>query len=746
MDNDQSDEALRQTQEQAERDFVTAREQLAAQDEQQRQWSSEEARQAAVEASKAQQMKAAPEPEHTTEPEIIARLQPVPQQREALTLEDIERDPWNAVNLEIPKTADRELLQKVLETSDRLRDELRSRYGDELDDNDKARGEYLATWDQYREANFLIGRMQAGGDDGAEKARAAYVAASGAERDDIARNYIKSGMEGLVIDKELAADLGKEIGVPYGDAKSIFFEVDSPLAGEEYKGLTLKEAMQKRNEEIYHVSQDDGAPMPSGGAVPQEPVPDHDPDGPGKGPKGGQTVPQPAVEQTGEQHGRVDTVWMEPSAELTEADRRDMAEAFRPVPGPGNDNQHEQQPEPLTLEAIERDPWNAVNMPLPDNADCQLLDVVSGTAFHLADTAEASPEDLERAEERGRAAVYKHDELACYDQQAVAGKEPSPLGAEAPTMHERREHDIGDRIAALETLLGSQEGDRHQAYAAEQADYGDRIAAADDPALRGFLMSGKLAHSQDYAAELCDEAGIKQGLEGRFEEAAGLIYEATTHREIANGLRMDQPEHTAPERVAERIDMAQAMKATAAEAFGWEAPAVAETAGQSIDPQAVERPYPHDIKGRPGLGDYAILRAMMPAPEIAPVADGTGREGGDDGVNFFEDAPTRPANHWTIAPGIGPDGMFTKQQPMNGTRAEAEIVATAEDIKADLREAAWEASEKAKHDNESWGNAVDPFAAMMATVERNREAAARAAPEEAENTHDAGHSMGGMGR
>ncbi|OYV24719.1 MAG: hypothetical protein B7W99_00905 [Rhodospirillales bacterium 20-58-10] len=571
--------------------------------------------------------------------------------------------------------------------------------------------------------------------------------------------------------------------------------------------------------------------------TPRWPESDRDPDGPGKGPKGGPAVPPL---ESSQQAPHVDTVWMEPSAELTEADERDMAEAFKPIPGPGNDNRPElaaivseqpeagprfaseeewadatheqwkaadraigelerreifaqaaadpggraaeeaeriaaaeqaQQGEPMTLEAIGRDPWNAVNLPFPENADCELVGVVQGTAFTLADTGAGPEPDLLKAEERGRDATALLDEMACNDRPGTVERDAAlpeidtaasarpEADAAMSDLQAQREQGIADRIVALETLLGSQESDSHKAYVAAQADYSDRIAATDDPAMRNFLTTGKLANSQDYAAELCDNAGIKEGLDGRYDEAAALIYEATTHREIANELRGAEPSQTPPEPGNERGDIAQDMEAAAAEALGRTARAEIVVEGPSAEQQHGQRPDPHDIRGEPGKGDYASLRE-----ETAALAE--------------DDDRTKIANHaFNIRPvmEVSPEGTYIASRPQsdfaqretdyeNGPiRPGFESVAAAN--LSDAQEAAREleetriadASQKAKQENEGGAKAAE---LGTSTGQENADSAKSADPvevfkrmaaeameaAEAERTQDTGRSMGGIDR
>jgi len=565
-----------QRQEQAEREFTAAREALAAQDQQQRsQWTSEEARQAAIEASKAQQMTVAPEQEQAAERESGAQV--------TRMYRGIGKNVWEAEE------------------------------GDAL---------FFST-DPERAATF--GELH-------------YVDVTA---DELAK--FEQPHSQRILDAE-------------------------PAARNDYR--TADPDIIARLQPV--------------------PQPEHDPDGPGSG------KPQ---EPGAEQRPHVDTVWMEPSAELTDADRRDMAEAFKQVPTESNDNRPEiaavvsgqepdaeweaeqreilsghdgyfpdeiaerlaeengilaaeeigiakaeQQPEALTREAIERDPMNAVTMPLPDNADCELLGVVADTAAQIAEdkreqayTAlyEGGPEagkpfeaDADRADRRFDEAAERFEAMACdhaagegptHEADLLTPAEAFRSNADTATMtaQQCKEQDIGARIVALEALLGAGDRDAAREYQAGQDGFADRIENAAGPEHIAFLAAGKLAHSQDYAAELCEQAGVKLGLEDRFEEAAGFMAESRAHREIAGIERgaVPEPQQAEPGKIGQ--DMADAAK----EALGGAPHPEFVIVGPSQEQQAGQQPDPAEQIGQAHMPNYAELRAFTEGQQAAAGTD-----------------------------------------------------------------------------------------------------------------------------
>jgi hypothetical protein len=77
--------------------------------------------------------------------------------------------------------------------------------------------------------------------------------------------------------------------------------------------------------------------------------------------------------------------------------------------------------ETLTVEAIRQDPWNAVRLDIPDNADLELLQNITTTARELRGYAEGraeaardgpNPEEVERWAKRAEAADFRFDEAS----------------------------------------------------------------------------------------------------------------------------------------------------------------------------------------------------------------------------------------------------------------------------------------------------------------------------------------------
>lgn len=444
------------------------------------------------------------------------------------------------------------------------------------------------------------------------------------------------------------------------------------------------------------------------------------------------------------------------------------------------------QPEALTLEAIERDPWNAVNLPIPDNADCEFLEVIAGTAGKLADAKAAEmsemmaghregdplPAGYDAAEDAHMAADTRAmeaedalEELACLTQED-GGKQPDApeiapadsfhMAADAATntrtLQEQQERGIAERIAFLEGHLGSQDSRTHHAYVAAQRDYGDRIADA-APGLAAFLMVEKLAHSQDYAADLCQGAAARESLEGNHEQAAYLNLEGRTRHESADQMRGAGPENSPPDRGDEAgkdANIADTMAAAAAEMVGGKFSAAFVVEGPNGEQQQGQQAQGPALTGEPRQSNYAALRGIAAELEAMPEPF------------VYEDAPTRPENSWLIAPVLTTEGTATVRQPGNGSRQEAEIVSVnGKAQEADRMEAAEEirvaeSSEKAKREEASGAKdaelgtstseaAKEAAARPLSRAERAQQDAAEYAAD-AERGQESGHAIATGGR
>jgi hypothetical protein len=72
-------------------------------------------------------------------------------------------------------------------------------------------------------------------------------------------------------------------------------------------------------------------------------------------------------------------------ADLAEAERSAREERQEPLRARSAEPERSAHQSTLTLEAIERDPWNAVELPLPANADAALLQAARSAAEYCAD-------------------------------------------------------------------------------------------------------------------------------------------------------------------------------------------------------------------------------------------------------------------------------------------------------------------------------------------------------------------------
>jgi len=453
----------------------------------------------------------------------------------------------------------------------------------------------------------------------------------------------------------------------------------------------------------------------------------------------------------------------------------------------------EQQPEDLTLEAIQRDPWNAVNLPIPDNADCELLGVIEGTAGKLADAKLAELSQLEEARQMGApvtpgawdAAQDAHmaastrameaeeclEELACLAQGDGERQPDTPqidaadsfrMGADAATNTEQgqKERDLAARILALENLTGNEATKDHYAFVAGQRSFSDRIADADTPDMREVLQGAKFAHAQNYAADLCEQGQIQHGLEGRFEEAALLGQEGRIHREIAERFSPGGPENTPPDRGDEigkdTGSIADSMTAAAAEALGPKTRVEFIVDGPSREQQQGERPDPHFIHGEAGKGDYAALReetaALGENDERAKIAD--------HGLNIRAVMEVAPEGTYIAS---RPQASYAAQETdyENGpTRPAFAALAATQEAARDDRAAEEtriaESSEKAKREDASGAKdaelavttsdaAKEATSRPLSRAERAELAAAEYAAE-AGREQESGHAMGGGGR
>jgi hypothetical protein len=451
------------------------------------------------------------------------------------------------------------------------------------------------------------------------------------------------------------------------------------------------------------------------------------------------------------------------------------------------------QPEEMTLAAIQRDPWNAVNLPIPDNADCELLGVIEGTAGKLADAKLAELSQLEEARQMGApvtpgawdAAQDAHmaastrameaeeclEELACLAQGDGERQPDTPqidaadsfrMGADAATNTEQgqKERDLAARILALENLTGNEATKDHYAFVAGQRSFSDRIADADTPDMREVLQGAKFAHAQNYAADLCEQGQIQHGLEGRFEEAALLGQEGRIHREIAERFSPGGPENTPPDRGDEigkdTGSIADSMTAAAAEALGPKTRVEFIVDGPSSEQQQGERPDPHFIHGEAGKGDYAALRAETAAlgenDERAKVAD--------HGLNIRAVMEVAPEGTYIAS---RPQASYAAQETdyENGpTRPAFAALAATQEAARDDRAAEEtriaESSEKAKREDASGAKdaelavttsdaAKEATSRPLSRAERAELAAAEYAAE-AGREQESGHAMGGGGR
>jgi hypothetical protein len=451
------------------------------------------------------------------------------------------------------------------------------------------------------------------------------------------------------------------------------------------------------------------------------------------------------------------------------------------------------QPEEMTLEAIQRDPWNAVNLPIPDNADCELLGVIEGTAATLADAKLAELSHLEEAHQMGapvtpgawEAAQDAHmaastrameaeeclEELACLAQGDGERQPNAPqidaadsfrMGADAATNTEQgqKERDLAARILALENLTGNEATKDHYAFVAGQRSFSDRIADADTPDMREVLQGAKFAHAQNYAADLCEQGQIQHGLEGRFEEAALLGQEGRIHREIAERFSPGGPENTPPDRGDEigkdTGSIADSMTAAAAEALGPKTRVEFIVDGPSSEQQQGERPDPHFIHGEAGKGDYAALReetaALGENDERAKVAD--------HGLNIRAVMEVAPEGTYIAS---RPQASYAAQETdyENGpTRPAFAALAATQEAARDDRAAEEtriaESSEKAKREEASGAKdaelhttsseaAKEATSRPLSRAERAEQAAAEYAAE-AGREQESGHAMGGGGR
>jgi hypothetical protein len=427
------------------------------------------------------------------------------------------------------------------------------------------------------------------------------------------------------------------------------------------------------------------------------------------------------------------------------------------------------QPDTLTLEAIERDPWNAVNLAIPDNADCELLGVIEGAAYALADAKTAAESELLKAEARGQTASARLEELACLSQGDGEHQTEAPeidaadsfrMGASATTNTEQgqKDRDVAARILALEELTGNEESKAHYAYASTQRSYSERIVSADSPDMREGLQAERFAHSQTYAADLCEQGYIQHGLDGRFEEALLLRQEGNLHREIAEGVTQRGPEATPPGK--DTGNVADSMAAAAAEALGPTARAAAVVEGPTPEQQQGQQPAAHEIRGEPGKGDYAALReesaAFEESDERATIAN--------HGLNIRAMMEVSPEGTYIAS---RPKSDFATREtdyeggPVRpGFAAVAAALAATQEAVSDERAADEEtriqaADTKAKHEEASGAKAAELH---TATSEASNEASSRPLSRAeqarldaaeyaagAEREQESGHSMTGAG-
>jgi hypothetical protein len=452
------------------------------------------------------------------------------------------------------------------------------------------------------------------------------------------------------------------------------------------------------------------------------------------------------------------------------------------------------QPEAMTLEAIQRDPWNAVNLPIPDNADCELLEVIEGTAGKLADATAAALSHIEEAHQMGapvpsgaqeaaeagymaattRAMEAEEalEELACLTQ--GDGERQAPqidaadsfrMGADATTNTEQgqKDRDLAARILALEELTGNEDSKGHHAFIAGQQGYGERIANADTPDMREALQAGKFAQAQTYAADLCEQGQIQHGLEGRFEEAALLMQESHIRREIAEGIAPGGPENNPPDRGddagKDTGNIADAMTAAAAEALGPKTRVAFIVDGPSGEQQQGERPDPNVINGEPGKGDYAALRE-----ETAAIGENDERaKVADYGLNIRAVMEVAPEGTYIAS---RPQASYAAQEtdyengPSRPGMAAFVALAATQDAASDAGAAEEtriaEASEKAKREDTSGAKdaelgtttseaAKEATARPLSRAERAEQEAAEYAAE-AGREQEGGHAMAAGGR
>lgn len=547
------------------------------------------------------------------------------------------------------------------------------------------------------------------------------------------------------------------------------------------------------------------------------------------------------AEPSEQQPVHVGTVWIESSDELTEADIQDIAAAFEPVPEASNENRPEaaavvaegeasdqdnakepaervnapdeaisserpadqtrytpfpfpadgpddmrqepgegqQQPETLTLEAIERDPWNAVRLPMPETEDCALLEKIEQTAGKLAEDVYTQLYDSGESDRAADNAIFQAattrqaearaaiEAQAC-ELEAGSDRQPAALeidpadsfryAADATTNTEQgqRERDLGERILALETLLGVEDSREHHAFVAGQRTYSERIDEAPNQDIAALWLASRLAHAQDYAADLCDQAGVKHGLEGQFEEAAALTYEGRTHREIASSIRGDGPEQNPQAQEEGREDVAASMEAAAAEALGRSArvavmvdgPTSEQQQGQRAEaPETISEPsargryealQPDEQDGRAHVADhgYNIRPVMEVAPEGTYIASRP-QSSFDQSETDYERGPVRPGLAAYVALAAAQAEARSDERDSRDSEP-VETAAEKEKREANSTELAARTETTASQSTAEPGTTRE-----LTRAERAELAAMRDAAEEAE--HDSGRGMGGAG-
>jgi hypothetical protein len=234
----------------------------------------------------------------------------------------------------------------------------------------------------------------------------------------------------------------------------------------------------------------------------------------------------------------------------------------------------------LTIEAIDRDPWAAVYMPLPETPDAALVKGAHHSAEYCYEAA------LNRAEHPDSPAHSAHEPqrkglgsdntptenvAAALDRMEALEKiDPTltrvgPHSIEGPpppdgpgrdgvgeqfraaqqivanTPQGQRERDLGQVIDQLAEANGLQDSVELGAFTLAQEMRGDAITRESDPEKRAELRNEREAVAHEYAGALSDRLAVHLRATGNEADAVDMEQHAETRREIADEIRKPTP-------------------------------------------------------------------------------------------------------------------------------------------------------------------------------------------------------------